>query len=127
MNADERRGALASAPIGAVAARADRRVDRASRPWRAARQRKLRGFAHRGDPRDVARIHIQHTGVRIDRRAAPLTATIKTREHDRSLATRRREQGTAFQLAESLECRRMSRGRYVGDVVLGHELAREWR
>src|SRR4051812_1295741 len=84
-------------------------------------------FAHRGDPWDVAAIDVDHTAFAIDGRPAPLSASIESRQHDRPLSTRRREQRVVAQCAEARERGRVRARGKIGDVCFGHRLSSKGR
>ena len=98
-----------------MAARARGRVDNGAGTRSGCCWRDGSGFAHRGNPGDIARVHIEHT-VGIHCGATPLPSPVEAGQHDASLAARRCKQRAGPERAESLR---------VGDVGFTERLARE--
>ena len=94
-------------------------VHRRAGAWRAGGRGKVGGFAHRRDPRHVARIHVQRRGLGIDGRATPLAATIEAGEDNAPFAARRRE--------ERVPQRPKAPQFLLGDVSGAYRLSRERR
>src|SRR5687767_14712885 len=122
---DEGQSPVLPAPIGAVAARARRRINGGTGAQRASRWRQPCGLAHRGDPRDIAGVDVEYPRLAVDRGTAPLPAAVEPRQHDRALTTRRCEESLPPQRAKALERRRTRVRREIGDVTLGKCLTGE--
>src|SRR5687768_6163102 len=122
---DEGQRPVLPAPVGAVAARARRRIHGGTGAQRASRWRQPRGLAHRGDPRDIAGIDVEYPRLGVDRGAAPLPTAVEPWQHHRALTTRRRKESLPPQCAKALECRRARVRRTIGDVTLAKYLTSE--
>src|SRR5205085_4517601 len=67
-------------------------VYRGTRPGNSGFGSDVSKLAHSGDPRDIARVHVQRGRFRIDRCPAPLAAAIEPGQDDAAFTTGRREE-----------------------------------
>src|SRR5258706_6267731 len=100
VDTDQRRCAIATTTVGAVAARALRLVNGDPSPRFTTRRGCGMRFPHCGDPRHVTRVDIERGGFGIDRRPAPLASTVEARQYDCARFARRCEQRAVAQPAE---------------------------
>src|SRR5258707_2690721 len=84
VDTDQRRCAIATTAVGAVAARALRLVNGDPSPRFTTRHGCGMRFPHRGNPRHVTRVDVECGGFQNHRRPAPLAATLHARAYDRS-------------------------------------------
>ncbi len=82
---------------------------------------------HLQQPRHLVHVHVQQTGLRIERRSAPLRASIITGKDDRPRRTRRSEQSSCRELAEDRKRRVVRAWRACGELIFGERLPNERR
>src|SRR5207248_5206913 len=89
-DADERRSAISPPPILAVTVGAGGSVHLCARAG-SSNSCHLRRLAHRCNPGNVARVHVDDSGFAVDGGAAPFAAAVEPGQHDGTSATGRRE------------------------------------